>query len=107
MSKLRRFILSEKAIEDLQQIADYGRKFFAKETNQRFQAGLKRLFMSLRDPQFELGSRRDEIKPNLLMFPYQRYNLYFYRTADAIIILRILRSDVDTLDPLFFEKLSF
>lgn len=103
MNKKRRFLRSEFAVNDLKEIADYGRKYFAKSQNQRFQSGLIKVFEMLRDKRYQLGTRRDEIKPNLLMFPYQHYNIYFYRTENEIILLRILRSDIDTLDPIYFQ----
>lgn len=103
MNNTRHFIRSELAVADLKEIAAYGRKYFAKAQNQRFQAGLVKIFKMLCDKRYSLGTRRDEIKPNLLMFPYQHYNIYFYRNENEIILLRILRSDIDTLDPIYFQ----
>ncbi|TCV83352.1 MULTISPECIES: type II toxin-antitoxin system RelE/ParE family toxin [Testudinibacter] len=95
----RQLVRSNAVLQDLNEIAEYGRRYFSAETNQKFKNGLVHTLNILCDFNMVLGTARNDIKPNLLMFPYQRYNLYFYRTETQIILLRILRSEVDTLDP--------
>lgn len=101
---LRKLKLSTLAEQDLKEIADYGKRFFTMETNKKFQQGLKQVLHLLRQPYCEIGTRRDEIKQDLLMFPYKGYNIYFYRIPNEIYLLRILRSDIDTLDPNYFQS---
>lgn len=42
-AKMRKLKLSSLAEQDLKEMASYGRCFFAKETNKKFQQGLKQV----------------------------------------------------------------
>lgn len=92
-SSLRSFKLFAHAANDLANIKQYGEANYGIARTRLFLRELNAIFKLLRNKSYELGTHRNEIKPNLYSYPFKQYVIYFYRSPSEIKILRVLRGE--------------
>ncbi len=97
-----KYVLSELAEFDIDEIFDYGNYKFGREQAINYLIGMQSHFEALcLNP--GIGRSRNEIKNGLLSFPYQSH-IIFYRTLDTHIrIIRVLHGSRDL--PNHFSKI--
>ncbi|GAA3623341.1 type II toxin-antitoxin system RelE/ParE family toxin [Flavivirga jejuensis] len=77
-SKLKdKYILSRKTQEDIDELFDYGIHHFGNDKTLDYLLGLRTYFKSIQENP-EIGKKRNEIKKDLLSFPYNSH-IIFYR----------------------------
>lgn len=50
----------------------------------------------------QIGVKRDDLLIGMRMFPYKRYNIYYFPTEDGLEVYRVLHSSRD-IDSVFDE----
>ncbi len=97
-----KYVLSEAAELDIDEIFDYGNYKFGSEQAINYLVGMQSHFEALcKNP--EIGRIRKELKIGLLSFPYQSH-IIFYRIIDTHVrIIRVLHGSRDL--PIHFSKI--
>ncbi len=86
---MHRYLLSSKADEDLDDIADYTLKTWGERQTQEYLVGLIDSFEKIyKTP--EIGRDASEFSPNLKRFNYKAHSVFYMSTDTRILIPRIL-----------------
>jgi toxin ParE1/3/4 len=92
---MNRFVHSEAAKNDLQEIYDFGISKFGHSQATNYLEGLQEYFEALtKNP--DMGKPRDEIKIGLYSLPHVSHVIFYRILPDRILIFRVLhgRSDM-------------
>lgn len=92
---MNRFVLSEAAKIDLEEIYDFGIYKFGHSQASKYLEGMQVHFEAL-SKNTNIGKKRDEIKVGLYSLPYVSHVIFYRILPDRIRIVRILhgRSDI-------------
>jgi toxin ParE1/3/4 len=91
---MNRFILSEAAKNDLQEIYDFGIFKFGHSQAAKYLEGIQVHFEKIsKNP--DIGRRRNEIKLELFSFPYSSHIIFYRILPDRIRIVRVLHGRRD------------
>ena len=83
------FIISKKADEDIEEIFTEGLSRFGKKQAIKYLEELQSLFIFLSNNP-DTGKNRDEIKRNLISFPYKSHIIFYRHFKTHIRIIRVL-----------------
>ena len=86
---MRKFILSKRADDDIEDLYDDGVKKFGENQAIKYLEELNLMFVFLSE-NAELGKNRDEIKMKLVSFPYGSHIIFYRILKTHIRIVRVL-----------------
>jgi len=93
---MRKFILSTKADDDIEDLYDDGVKKFGESQAIKYLEELNLMFVFLSENP-EVGKKRDEIKMKLVSFPYGSHIIFYRIFKTHIRIIRVLYGGKDLI----------
>jgi toxin ParE1/3/4 len=101
MPVIKRYLLSQEADRDLEEIFDYTESNFGLDQAVKYVSEFEVVFRQLiGNP--EMGVRRDEVKTGLRSFPKSHHIIFYRILTDHIRIVRVLHGSRDLLH--FFDE---
>lgn len=91
---MENYRLTKEADKDLVDIYEYGIFNFGLKKAQTYLLGLHQCFQSLADVP-SVGRSADELASKLRRFEYQSHVVFYQVECDGVLIVRVLRSEMD------------
>ena len=91
---MARYVLSAKADEDLDDIADYSLEIWGETLTQKYLIELIDCLEKIAETP-DIGRDASEFSPNLKRFNYKAHSVFFMSTDTGILIVRILGQKQD------------
>jgi len=86
-------IVSNEALRDLTEIFDYLAENDFDIASAFLREMARRFDMVAANP--SMGAAKSDLMSDLRMFPFRRYNIFYFKTADHVEIYRVLHSSRD------------
>lgn len=88
------YVLSGRAAEDIDDIADYGFSNFGVAKACEYGRGLEKCFENLADaPAIGLGA--DELAQGLRRYKYESHWVFYIEKSDGILVIRVLHQNMN------------
>ncbi len=90
------FSFTDKAVNDIESIIDFTVEHWGKSQAKIYLDGLEDLAQTLSEHP-SLGQDRVSLSKNLYSFPYQKHIIYYVKSDNGIVIIRVLHSAMDAI----------
>ena len=92
---MTKYRLSNRAVSDLESIAEYTIEQFGITQARKYRDGLGSCFEYLADNP-NLGHSAEQLATGLKRFSHQSHTIFYVKNASGILIVRVLHSSMDT-----------
>ncbi len=91
---MARYVLSDRAAQDVQDIADYGFANFGVAKTREYGVGLEECFGHLASTP-AIGLAADELSAGVRRFKYESHWVFYVEERDGIRVVRVLQKNMD------------